>query len=356
MKVCVYAICKNEEKFIERWYQSIKDADYICVLDTGSCDNSVSLLKKLGVNVKEEIINPFRFDVARNKALSMVPDDIDICISLDLDEVIKPNWKEELNRIYKPEINRVRYLYNWSLDEFDKPIVSFYCDKIHSRNNYKWINPVHEILKYEKDNEVYVNSNIVINHYPDSSKSRGSYLGLLELSVKENPENDRNMHYLGREYMYYGKYEDAIRTLKKHKRLKSATWKDERCASDRFIARCYNALGNKKMAVKWYEKAILEAPYLRESYIELAYLEYEMEKYMEAYVLLKRAFEINNKSISYINEEFAWNYFPYDLMSICAFNLKLYNESYENALKAFEKNKEDLRLKVNLELIKKYIQ
>ena len=139
MKVCVYAICKDEEKFIERWYQSIKDADYICVLDTGSCDNSVSLLKKLGVNVKEETINPFRFDVARNKALSMVPDDIDICISLDLDEVIKPNWKEELNRIYKPEINRVRYLYNWSLDEFDKPIVSFYCDKIHSRNNYKWI-------------------------------------------------------------------------------------------------------------------------------------------------------------------------------------------------------------------------
>ena len=198
MKVCVYAICKNEEKFIERWYKSIKDADYICVLDTGSCDNSVSLLKKLGVNVKEETINPFRFDVARNKALSMVPDDIDICISLDLDEVIKPNWKEELNRIYKPEINRVRYLYNWSLDEFDKPIVSFYCDKIHSRNNYKWINPVHEILKYEKDNEVYVNSNIVINHYPDSSKSRESYLGLLELSVKEDPKNDRNMHYLGR--------------------------------------------------------------------------------------------------------------------------------------------------------------
>ena len=38
-KVCVYAICKNEEKFIEKWYNSIKEADYICVLDTGSNDN-----------------------------------------------------------------------------------------------------------------------------------------------------------------------------------------------------------------------------------------------------------------------------------------------------------------------------
>ena len=35
-KICVYAICKNESKFIKRWYESIKGADYICVLDTGS--------------------------------------------------------------------------------------------------------------------------------------------------------------------------------------------------------------------------------------------------------------------------------------------------------------------------------
>ena len=28
-KVCIYAICKNESKFIKRWYESIKDADYI---------------------------------------------------------------------------------------------------------------------------------------------------------------------------------------------------------------------------------------------------------------------------------------------------------------------------------------
>lgn len=352
MKVCVYAICKNEEKFIERWYQSIKDADYICVLDTGSCDNSVSLLKKLGVNVKEEIINPFRFDVARNKALSMVPDDIDICISLDLDEVIKPNWKEELNRIYKPEINRVRYLYNWSLDEFDKPIVSFYCDKIHSRNNYKWINPVHEILKYEKDNEVYVNSNIVINHYPDSSKSRGSYLGLLELSVKENPENDRNMHYLGREYMYYKRWNECIDTLKKHLSMKKATWKDERCASMRFIARSYIALGDRNLAREWYKKAIREAPYLRDAYVELGILDYQYENYEAAIYYLEKALLIKGNRKSYINEIFSYNETPYDILSICYYNLGDYERAYTNVLKAYEINSNDERIKNNLNIIK----
>ena len=54
MKVVVYAICKNEEAHIKRWYESMKEADEIYVLDTGSSDNSVNLLKSLGVNVKEK--------------------------------------------------------------------------------------------------------------------------------------------------------------------------------------------------------------------------------------------------------------------------------------------------------------
>ena len=56
-KVCIYAICKNESKFIKRWYESIKGADYICVLDTGSEDDSLEILKKLNIKVKQKIIS-----------------------------------------------------------------------------------------------------------------------------------------------------------------------------------------------------------------------------------------------------------------------------------------------------------
>lgn len=34
-KICVYAISKNEEKFVSRWVDSMKEADDIYVLDTG---------------------------------------------------------------------------------------------------------------------------------------------------------------------------------------------------------------------------------------------------------------------------------------------------------------------------------
>ena len=36
--ICVYAICKNEAKFVDRWMDSMSEADHIVVLDTGSVD------------------------------------------------------------------------------------------------------------------------------------------------------------------------------------------------------------------------------------------------------------------------------------------------------------------------------
>ena len=84
-KVCVYAISKNEEKFVSRWVESMKEADEIYVLDTGSTDDTVNKLKKLGVKVKKKLIKPWRFDKARNESLKLVPKDTDICVCTDLD-------------------------------------------------------------------------------------------------------------------------------------------------------------------------------------------------------------------------------------------------------------------------------
>ena len=101
MKICVYAICKNEEKFAERWMNSMSEADGIYVLDTGSTDNTVKLLTKLGANVKTEIISPWRFDVARNRSLQLVPDDCDVCVCTDLDELFEKGWRGKLENAWQ---------------------------------------------------------------------------------------------------------------------------------------------------------------------------------------------------------------------------------------------------------------
>ena len=53
MKIYVYAICKNEEKFVRRWMKSMSEADGVFVADTGSSDDSVKILRELGATVSE---------------------------------------------------------------------------------------------------------------------------------------------------------------------------------------------------------------------------------------------------------------------------------------------------------------
>ena len=354
-KICVYAICKNEEKFIERWVNSMKEADKIYVLDTGSTDKSVELLKKLGVEVKEEVITPWRFDVARNKSLEMLPQDTDICVCTDLDEVFNPGWREKLEEIWREDTSRVKYTYNWSFDEYGKPATTFLLNQIHKREGYIWKHPVHEVLYTEEQEKEEIQEKIILNHYPDKEKSRSNYLSLLEMSVKEDPSDDRNMHYLGREYMYYGRWNEGIDTLLKHLNLPSAIWDAERSASMRFIARCYMGLNRPKEAEMWYQNAIKEASYLREGYVELAQIYLNESRFSEAYELLESAFLIKEKPPIYINEAFAWNEYIYELMGLVCYNLNLYPKSLLYMNKALELAPNNERIKNNCELISKKI-
>ncbi len=357
-KVCVYAISKNEEKFVSRWVESMKEADEIYVLDTGSTDDTVNKLKKLGVKVKKKLIKPWRFDKARNESLKLVPKDTDICVCTDLDEVFVSGWRKKLESIWDNDTTRIAYNYNWKLDENDNPLVNFYIEKIHSRNDYEWTHPVHEVLCYIgklSENKKYINE-ITLNHYPDETKSRSSYLPLLELSVKEHPLDDRNVHYLGREYMYYQKWNEAIDTLIKHLSLKTATWKDERCASMRFISRCYIALNRIEEAKMWLDKAIKEAPYLRDPYIERAILEYNLNNYKECKKYCLKALKIKEHPKTYINEIFSWNNTVYDLLSISLYYLGRYGESIKYVKKAIEMEPKNERLLNNLKIIQEKLK
>jgi glycosyltransferase involved in cell wall biosynthesis len=351
MKVIVYAIAKNESQFARRWYESMCEADEIYVLDTGSTDDTVDILRKLGVNVKVEEIHPWRFDKARNKSLEMVPEDAEICVCTDLDEIFEKGWRMALESKFKG-YDRCRYNYIWSFDEYGKPAVNFYQEKIHTRNGYEWINPVHEVLKCNLENENIITiDDVTLKHYPDDAKSRSSYLPLLELAVKEDSSNDRNMHYLGREYMFHYRYEEAIKTLKYHLDMPTATWKDERCASMRFISRCYRYLKKYDSAIEYGLMAIKEAPYLREPYYELAYAYYELQDFKRCQLYLELALQIKENKKIYINEPNCYNGTIEDLLSICYYYLRDYYNALKYVCKALQSAPNNKRILKNKELI-----
>ena len=353
-KIAVYAICKNEAQFVDRWMDSMGEADEVYVTDTGSSDDTVKKLRDRGATVNIINLNPWRFDVARNISLSFVSKDIDICVCTDLDEVLEPGWRNLLEKAWTPQTTRLKYMYTWSFNPDGTPGVTFWYEKIHQRQYFRWIHPVHEVLQYYgSESDVYSwEGKIQLNHYPDPSKSRGQYLTLLEMSVKEDPDDDRNVHYLGREYMYYGMWDKCIETLKKHIEMPTAYWKDERSASMRFIARAYKAKNDLIESANWLYRAIAEAPHLREPYVEMAQLAYEERDWPRVYHMVEETLKIKVRPSTYINEASSWDFTIHDLGALSGYELGLYEKSLDFAKMAAEMSPNDQRLKNNLELIR----
>jgi len=360
-KIWVYAISKNEEKYVDAWVDSMKEADGILVVDTGSTDNTVKKLKELGVTVHEHTFVPWRFDAARNKALDLLPDDVHICISTDLDEVLVAGWRDKLEKQWKDDTTRGHFIYNYSLDENDKPLLQFQREKIHSRHDYHWFSPVHERLEYIGDgdeNGVFL-KDVVLNHYPDNNKPRTQYLPLLELAVEENPNDAQGTFWLGREYTFYGKHKEAIDTLKKYLNLDNAKGLEERAAAARLIGQSYKLTGDNLNALNWFYRAIGECNTSREPFKAIVEFGYEEQNWHLVYAMSQQALAIKFKSGSYLVDESCWgNYFD-DMASISAYYLGLTENSLHHAKQAlrYESNAfETARLKNNLKMIEEKLE
>jgi glycosyltransferase involved in cell wall biosynthesis len=359
--VCVYAICKDEAMFADRWMDSMSEADLVVVTDTGSSDQTVEKLRSRGAIVHTERVHPWRFDAARNLSLDHVPEDADICVCTDLDEYFTPGWRERLEAAWRENephqagacARMGRYLYNWRLKPDGSPDVQFHCLKVHDRTGFRWRYPVHEHIKYEGRlplKSVFIEG-MVLNHAPDPAKSRSSYLPLLELAVSEDPSSDRMRYYLGREYMYGGAWQKCIDTLTAYLALPNATWNEERCAAMRHIASSFRNLGRTDEASRWFFRAIAEAPHMREPYVEFAWLCYKLGEWPMVYFLSEAALAIPNKSATYINMGYAWDATPSDLSAVAAFRLGLMETALERARAALAHAPDDPRLRANLRLI-----
>ena len=356
MKIVVYAIAKNESSFVDRWMDSMSEADQVVVLDTGSTDGTAERLRARGARVAVEQIIPWRFDQARNRSLELVPEDTDVCVCTDLDEVFHPGWRSALEGVWTPETRQASYRYTWSFQPDGSEGVVFWQEKIHARRGFRWVHPVHEVLEWAGEGErgpLTLARGVQLDHHPDPQKSRGQYLPLLELSVAEDPEDDRNLHYLGREYLYYGRWDDCIRTLTRHLALPSAVWRDERAASMRYIAKAHAKKGERDEARDWYLRAAAEAPHLREPWVDLAMLLYEDQEWDGVLYATACALKIRDRPRTYICEAEAWGSLPHDLRCQAYYHTGRLPQALEEARLALAAAPSDPRLAGNAELLEK---
>ena len=357
VKTCVYAIALNEIKFVDEFIRHCEGADLVLVCDTGSTDGTAERLRELGATVYDICQRPWRFDVPRNTALNLIPPDINICLSIDLDEFLQPGWAQAIDREWQArsgEIDRISYDYIWNWNEDGTPATRFFADKIHHRRGFQWRHPCHETLYFQgpgAERRVTV-PDVILHHRADPAKSRGQYLDLLRMATEEDPDNDRMSHYYGRELMFKGQWQQAIDELQRHLDLPRATWKEERCSSMRFISRCLQHLGKKDESFAWSLKAIQEWPWSREPWLELARNSHARHDWSTCYWAATKCLAISQRGTSYISDGACWGSEPYDQAALSAWHLKLYDQAMTFGTQALAMSPQDQRLQRNLEFYK----
>lgn len=358
--ISVYAITKNESKFVDRWMDSMQEADEVVVLDTGSIDDTVGKLRARGAKVEVREFKPWRFDTSRNASMELCSPEADLLVCTDLDEVLNKGWRDALEKAWLKakaegrDPTTATYWYTWNFTPDGRPDRRFIYEKVHKPGVCKWTHPVHEILSYDGRKETVFVEGMELEHHPDNGKSRDSYLGLLEMSVEEDPEDDRNMHYLGREYMFKGMWQKAVDTLQRHLSLPRAQWRAERAASMRFMGRCYAAMGKDLTAELWYRRACDEEPDVREPAVEFAQFLYDRKApWTQLRAACERALRVTERAGSYLTEAEAWGSKPHDLLSVALWNLGDFKGALKAAEKALELEPGNERIQKNVENIRK---
>lgn len=319
MKIAVYTIALNEEKFVERWYESAKDADYLLIADTGSTDKTKRIAKKLGIKVIDISIKPWRFDDARNAALAALPSDIDYCVSMDMDETLSEGWREHLEKMTGDQIE---YRFNLTFkDEAEKnPDSTFINNRIHRRYGFRWKFLMHEVISPDRTACVAeFCEGLEVSHHPDKEKSRQQYNQMIEDSYNEY--RDARYHiYQAQQLLVSNRLEEAKVVLKSLIKLKDSSKID--------VALAYRLLALMSKNLKlWYFAKSLLAFRTRETYSSLAVHYYNKSKWFRTYYFGKKADSIKIKTSSILKDLSVWGFLPVNLMLVGKHNMKLFKLS-----------------------------
>ncbi len=316
MNACVYAICKNEEKNIIKWLDSVyRDSDLIVLVDTGSIDNTINLANHYNdydnkiyfydyYEMKDQ--KEFSFSNARNYCLDKAKNIIPtlefgilnlIFISLDIDEFICENGIKKIKNIWNLNYDTVQLI---SISDGIKIPVNH---KVHGYN-FHWERDVHEIIVRddglrEKDWNILL-SDIEYDHVQDKSKQR-DYLKLLLNSYNKGDISSKTLSYIAWEYHDRKQYDKCFKFSDMAQKIISSNINDENYMNYEYLIWLYGFKVNCCIEEKDYRGARTYLEYI------ISYF-FSNNKFPKLRFIYKRLAEVcwelgdKNSSINYYNE------------------------------------------------------
>ncbi|MGZ8924280.1 MAG: hypothetical protein ACXW2E_00220 [Nitrososphaeraceae archaeon] len=225
-KTCAYTICKNEIQHIENWIKFTEGFDYRVLLDTGSTDGTYELLKHYpNVIIEQKIFDPWDFSIARNYNLDMIPDDVDIALSPDMDEWFSLNTLDVIQEINEEFPNwdciSIPRLDIYSRRVYVGPPHNIGSNKIHKLKygegyRYRWKSPIYEYLSFQpsgiNEQEISTDKCFLIHNQQFSEVRPQLYTNMLIEQYKKDPTDTWCLWFLVNHYYIKHDLDNFIQT------------------------------------------------------------------------------------------------------------------------------------------------
>lgn len=291
-KISVGMIVKNDPH-IEKCILSIKDhIDELVIVDTGSTDNTPEICKKYA-DVFETYTacnNPVTgliedFAMARNRSMALANPE-HWFMWLDSDDIVSnmQNIRDLISTV-KVENDGFGFIFPYEYSYNTNGIVNckHYRERLISNvHNFHFINPVHEVLvpKDGKNISFIKNDDIIIKHqrqFTNKPQEPARNLRILKSYVEKNPDDVRNMYYIGLEYFNNGEIGNSIKYLEMY--VDKSGWDDERAMACYKLVDIYLQLNNFKMAQTWAFKSLQIKSDWFESYYAICKVYYHTKEW-----------------------------------------------------------------------------
>lgn len=350
--VSLCMIVKNEEDTIGRCLESVKDViDEIIIVDTGSFDNTKSVIKRYTDNIYDfKWIDDF--SAARNFAFSKATKDY--IFWLDADDILLSEDAEKFKSLKKdlnPSIDSVTMKYNIGFDEYGNITTSYRRNRlVKKEKNFKWIGFVHEYL------EVYgniINSEIGITHRKIKYSSNRN-LEIFQNKLKEGVEfTPRDILYYGNELYDHGIFEEALKYYNDFLDSKRGWYEDNIHVCGR-ICDYYQSISNGEKSRRYAFKSFeYDAP-RAEACCRLGFSFLQENKINQAVFWYETAVSLKKpvNSLGFFSDA-CWTWLPHLQLCVCYDRLGNHKSAYEHNEIAAKFRPDDKKILYNREYFKK---
>lgn len=312
MKTSIYTIAKNEAHNVKGFMEAAEGCA-VYVLDTGSSDDTVKLLREHNAHVVQKDISPWRFDTARNEALALVPHDVDVCVSVDMDERLEPGWQNKLRQQWRGNVGSYFYIAEWADKACTIPSVQSPRTRLHSRNDYEWHRQIHEVIRpLPGVEQVWCDTDITVKHYQKGGQR--DYAPALRELLAENPADADGWLQLAGECHQKSDFNEALQAYRQYLQVIDGDDREvlryRRAHAWISIAQCLHKLGRDDETIRAFLSAIAAEPNCREAWTHFSHVALQMGNAPLAYGSAMTAYSIKQPPYHAATEAACWGDLP----------------------------------------------